>query len=729
MSALSSIRSRAGLLVAVIGIALLAFILGDIFTSGRSIFSGKETQVGVVGGKEISILEFDRKIEDQLEQIKKSNPNAPPPDEAKKDQLVQSTWQQTVNELIYNKEFDKLGITVSSDELTDQMLGKEPNAAMSQFFSDQQTGQILRQYARPDGRLNVGEVRKYVANMNEEAEKNWVFLEKYIRETRKQAKYMNLIKKGLYITSAQARRDSIDASESFSIRYVAKKFNTPGDTTSVALTDADRLSWYNAHQYKFKVKEASRSIDYVTFDITPSRNDIEDRKKELKSLVDEFKTKKGRDDSAFVASESDSRNYTTRFVKKGTLAPAIDSIIQLGNAGTVVGPVEERDSLVLYKVLGTRVASDSAKVRHLLVAYKGSARADSSIRRTKEQAKRLADSLLVLVKSKKKKLEDLVPKYTDDPGSKDTPDGKPGNRGDYGWMTEESGFVQAFKDAGMKGKKGDISIVETEFGFHIIEVLDKTKDTRKVQIVTIERQEVPSKVTIDSVYLMANTFAGKNTTSDLFEKAVVKEGRNKLLAKDLKATDRSIRGLDSPKELIRWMFADERKKGEVSQPFQLGERFVIASLTSVKEKGIAPLEEVKDQVDMEVKKQKKADKYIMQFNAAGASKIEDLAAKMREPAQNAENLNFNNSFIPGLGQENEVVGVVSAMKENVLSKPIQGTNAVFVVVVDKMNKQSMPDVRNLKKQNLTMLQGRVMAEVEDALKENANIKDNRAKFY
>jgi peptidyl-prolyl cis-trans isomerase D len=729
MSALSRIRSRAGLLVAVIGIALFAFILGDIFTSGRSIFTGRETNLGVVGGKEIPFLDFDKKIDDQLEQIKKGNPNAPPPDETKKDQLVQSTWQQTVNEMIYNKEFDKIGITVSSDELTDQMLGKEPNAAMSQFFSDQQTGQILRQYARPDGRLNVIEVRKYVANMNEEAEKNWVFLEKYIRETRKQAKYMNLIKKGLYITNAQARHDSIDASESFNIRYVAKKFNTPGDTTTVAITDADRLNWYNAHQYKFKVKEASRSIEYVTFDITPSRDDIEKRKKEMNGLVDEFKTKKDREDTAFVASESDTRNYTTRYVKKGALAPSVDSIIQMGNAGTVIGPVEERDRLVLYKVLGTRIASDSAKVRHLLIAYKGSARADSSIRRTKEQAKHLADSLLTLVKSKKKKLEELVPKYTDDPGSKDTPDGKPGNRGDYGWMTDESGFVQAFKDAGMKGKKGDISVVETEFGFHVIEVIDKTKDTRKVQIVTIERQEVPSKATIDSVYLMANTFAGKNTSSDLFEKAVVKEGRNKLIAKDLKAIDRSIRGLESPKELIRWMFADERKKGDVSQPFQLGERFVIASLTSVKEKGTAPMEEVKDQVDMEVKKQKKADKYIAQFNAAGASKIEDLAAKMREPAQNAENLNFNNSFIPGLGQENEVVGVVTAMKENVLSKPIQGTNAVFVVVVDKMNKQSMPDARNLKKQNLAMLQGRVMAEVEDALKENANIKDNRAKFY
>jgi peptidyl-prolyl cis-trans isomerase D len=730
MSVLAKIRSRAGLLVAVIGMALFAFILGDIFTSGRSIFSGKETNVGVIGGQEVSIYEFDKKVEDQLEQIKKSNPNAPAPDESKKDQIVQTTWQQTISEKIFNKEFDRLGISVSSDELADQMLGKDPNPVMSQFFSDQQTGQVLRQYARPDGRLNVQEVRKYVANMNEEAEKNWVSLEKYIRENRKQAKYMDLIKKGLYITTAQARHDSSDAASIYGIRYIAKKYNATSDS-ALKVTDEDRLSWYNTHQYKFKVKEAARSIEYVAFDIAPSRRDNDERKAEMKALVDEFKTKTGKEDTSFVLAESDVRAYTPHYAKKGVLAPAVDSIISKGVAGTVAGPVEERGRLVLYKVLGSKFSSDSAKVRHLLIAYKGSARADSSIRRTKVQAKHLADSLLTVVKSKKKKLEDLVNKYTDDPGSKDTPDGKPGNRGDYGWMTEESGFVQAFKDAGLKGKKGDVSIVETEFGYHIIEVLDKTKDSYKVQYVTIERQEIPSKATIDSVYLMANTFAGKNTSSELFSKAVEKAGMNKLIAGDIKATDHQIRGLESPKELVRWMYADERKKGDVSQPFQLGERFVIASLTSIKEKGVAPLEEVKDKVDAEVKKQKKADKFIEQFTAAeaGTGKIEDLASKMREPSQVAENLSFVNTFIPGLGQENEVVGTMAAMKENTLSKPIQGNSGVFVIMIDKVTKGAAQDAKSLKKQNLAGLQGRADGEAFEALKENAKIKDNRAKFY
>ncbi len=730
MSVLSKIRSRAGLLVAIIGIALFAFILGDLFTSGRSIFSHQENNVGVIAGEEIPRMDFDRKVQDQLEQMKKSNPNAPV-DEAKTDQVVQSLWQQTVSEKVFSKEYEKLGLNVSTDELADQMYGKEPNQVMNQYFSDQQTGQIIRQYARPDGKLNMAAVRKFASEMKEEQEKQWVLLEKYIRDSRRQSKYMNLVKKGLYVTTAQAKRDSADAVAMFSIRYIAKKYTSQSDS-ALKVTDSDLLSWYNAHQYKFKIKDAVRSIEYVTFDIVPSNKDIADMKAEMKTRADEFKTKTAKEDTAFVQGESDTRTFNAKYVKKGSLNPAIDSIVSKGIAGTVIGPVEENKKMMLYKVLGKKTSSDSAKVRHLLISYKGAARADSTVHRSKEQAKALADSLLRVVKSKKKKLEDLVAKYTDDPGSKDLAGGKPGNKGDYGWFTEESGFVPAFKNAGLQGKKGDVTIVETEFGYHLIEVLDKTKETPKVQIVSIERLEQPSKATIDSVYLRANTFAGKNTTSELFEKAVVKEGLNKMIASDIHASDRTIRGLESPKEIVRWMFADERKKGEVSQPFQLGERFVIASLTSVKEKGIAPLEEVKDKVEAEVKKQKKADNFIEMFNKAsvGVTKIEDLSTKMREPAQMADNLTFVNSFIPGMGQENEIIGTLAAEKEGVMSKPIQGNAGVFVLMIEKVAKgNSGGNVKAIQKQSLSALQSRAEGEVFEALKENANIKDNRSKFY
>jgi peptidyl-prolyl cis-trans isomerase D len=730
MSVLAKIRSRAGLLVAIIGVALFAFILGDIFTSGRSIFSPKETNIGVIAGEEISIYDFEKKVQDQLDQMKKSEPNAPP-DEAKSDQVVQNLWQQTINEKVFTKEYERIGVNVSSDELADQMFGKDPNPFMSQFFSDPQTRQVMRQYARPDGKLNMNAVRKYASEMKEEQEKQWIMVEKYIRDTRKQTKYMSLVKKGLYVTTAQAKRDSADAASVFSVKYIAKKYSSQPDS-AMKVSDSDLLTWYNAHQYKYKIKEASRSIDYVSFEIAPSIKDIADLKAEMKTRMEEFKTKTGKEDTSFVVGESDSRTYNAHYVKKGSMNPSIDSIVSKGIAGTVIGPVEEGKKMVVYKVLGKKTSSDSAKVRHLLIAYKGSARADSTVRRSKEQAKMLADSLMKVVKSKKKKLEDLVAKYTDDPGSKNAPDGKAGNKGDYGWFTEESGFVPAFKNAGLQGKKGEVTLVETEFGYHLIEVLDKTKETPKVQIVSFDRQEQPSKSTIDSIYLKANTFAGKNTTLDLFEKAVVKDGLNKGMASDIHATERTIRGLDAPKELVRWMFADERKKGDVSQPFQLGEKFVIACLTSVKEKGVAPLEEVKDKVEAEVRKQKKADKFIEMFAKAstGVNKIDDLAAKLREPAQMAENLTFVNSFIPGYGQENELIGVIAGEKADVMSKPIEGNSGVFVAMIEKVTKgNAAGNVKAIKAQSLSAMQSRADGEVFEALKENANIKDNRAKFY
>jgi len=736
MSVLSSIRSRAGLLVAVIGIALLAFILGDIFTSGRSIFSSRETNIAVVGGEDISYLEFERKVQEvlnqQLNQMKRSNPNATL-DENTSDEIVKDTWTRTINEKLFNHEFDKIGVTVSSDELVDNWLGRDPNPEVVRYFSDQRTHQVIPEYARPDGRLNPIAVKRYLDKVKDEEEKQVVQLENYIRTTRKQTKYLNLIKKGLYVTTAQARHDSTDASTFYTIRYVGKKYNTATDS-AIKVTDADLLTWYNAHQYKFKVKEAVRSVDYVNFDITASRKDINDLKGDMISLIPDFKSKKGKEDSAFVQGESDSRSYKTRLVRKGVLKPEIDSVITQGTPGVVAGPVEEGGKLVIYKLVGTQHASDSAKVRHILIGYKSPNSRDTTITRTKEQARHKADSLLALIKSKKKKMEELVNANSDDPGSKNpmTKEGEMGYHGIYGWYTAETGFAAEFKNFGLQHKKGDIAIVETEFGFHIMEVLDKTKESEKFEVVTIERQIQPSKATVDSVFTSANKFAGMNTNAELFQKAVIKEGLNKRVAADIHATDHTISGLESPRDLIHWLYADERKKGDVSQPFQLGERFVIASVTSIKEKGVAPLEEVKDKVELEVKKEKKAENFMAMFTkaSAGVTKIEDLAAKLKEPAQVAENLNFSNTFIPGLGQEYDVIGFMVTSKEGVLSKPIQGNAGVYVVVIEKIAKNDKTEgVKLFKKQNLANMQARVDQDVYDALKESANIKDNRAKFF
>ncbi|MFI5148985.1 MAG: SurA N-terminal domain-containing protein [Bacteroidia bacterium] len=731
MSVLSRIRSRAGLLVAVIGIALFAFILGDIFTSGRSIFSSRETNVGIIAGEEITILDFQTKLEEQIKQIKDNNPNSQI-DDATRDQVVQQIWNQMVTEKIFNREFDKAGISVPTDELTDRMFGKDPDPVLNQYFQDPQTKRVRKDFAMQDGsgRLDTRLVKKYVAGLTEKDEKYWIQMEKYIRDNRRQVKYMNMIKKGLYVTTAQARQDSADAALVYNIRYIAKKYNTASDS-AIKVTDEDLLTWYNAHQYKYKVKEATRNIEFLSFDIKPSAKDISELKTELSALVPEFKVKTGKDDSSFVQAESDARRYNVQYIKRGVLKPDVDTVISKGIAGTVVGPVEENGKMILYKVLGNEVASDSAKVRHLLVAYKGPASRDSTITRTKEQAHHRADSLFNLVKTKKKKLEELIDQFSDD-GGKKAPSGD-GHEGVYGYFTQEAGMVPEFKKAGLEGKKGDITVVETIFGYHIIEVLDNTKKLEKTLIVTIERQINASKTTVDSVYLKANTFAGKNVTTELFEKAAANEHLQPNVAQEIHATDHTINGLESPKELIHWVFADERKKNEVSQPYQLGERFVIATLTSIKEKGIAPLVEVKDKVTMEVKKQKKAEKFMddMARASAGVTKIDDLAAKLREPAQTAENINFSNSFIPGIGQEQGLIGSVVCRKaDSGISKPVQGNNAVYVFSLEKVGPVGMtPDSKTMKKSKLQMLQSSVEQEVQEILKENAKIKDNRAKFF
>lgn len=729
MSTLERLRKRSGLLVAIVGLALFAFVLTGLFQKDSSLFGGSENEVGEIAGKGIDYKEFNAKVQEAVENQKR-NQQKTTLTQDETDVVVQQIWNQMINEEVLNKEYEKLGLAISDEELYDLMVD-HPHAALVRNLSDQKSGKVAPQFAdEKTGQVSPSKIRQFTQSMTDEQEKQWAQLENYIKQVRIVEKYNNLIKKGLYVTTSITKKDFIAQNTSANIKYVIKNYKLVADST-IKPTDEELNAYYTAHQNEYK-QEAARKIEYVAFDISASQEDMDDAKTEMQAIAEDFKSKKTSEDSSFVIAESNSRFVDLSYHTPGTLSPQVDTLMFKVEVGTVIGPYEENGAYIISKLRAAKISADSAKVRHILVAYKGSG-ASEAVTRTKEQAKKMADSLQSLLK-KGAKFADYVEKFSDDNGKKMPPNKKegetyPGKGGDYGWLNANSGFVEPFKNAGLDGKKGDLVIIESQFGYHIIEVLDTKGSQKKVQVITIDRKVEASSKTMQAVFVKSSEFAGKNNTEDLFQKAVIADKLNKRIADNIKENDKTIAGIDSPRSLVKWAY--DNKKGAVSEPMEFGEKFIVAILTDVKEKGIAPLEQVKENVTSEVIQQKKAEIFTKEFEtaSAGVTTIDAVSAKMKLLIEQAPSVNFNTNAIPGSSSEPKIMGAVCVQKAKTFSKPLAGKEGVFVVYVESITEApAQKDYKTQQASAISQMQPRVDYEVYDALKENANVVEHLVKF-
>ncbi|HEY6161362.1 MAG TPA: peptidylprolyl isomerase, partial [Bacteroidia bacterium] len=374
----------------------------------------------------------------------------------------------------------------------------------------------------------------------------------------------------------------------------------------------------------------------------------------------------------------------------------------------------------------------------ILINYAGAQLADSTVKRSKDQAKKLADSLLAVLKKSTKNFPDLVVKYSSDSGSVSEPDkDHPGKnkrkpREKLGSYTFPEGqMMKAFQDVVWNGKVGDLKIAETPYGYHIMEVKMRSPETRKVNIVTVEKTILPSRQTKQEVFDKANDFAIRYNTPELFSKGIEQEKLNKRIADPVKESDKTIAGLDSPRELIKWAFANPQ--GTIStDPFNFGNKYVVALISEVREKGIAPLEQKRVEVEIGAKQEKKAQMFIDEFNKSltGGMTIDAFATKIGLPVEIVDNVTFGSYSIPNLGKEGNVMGEIFALKEGQLSPPIKGFQGVYILVVDKYT--PAPDTKDYtssQKQVIQNLQYRVDQDLFNAMKTKADVEDNRARYY
>jgi peptidyl-prolyl cis-trans isomerase D len=717
MSILEKIRNRTGLLVGIVGLALVIFILESLLGSGSSLFRSNDTTVGNIDGKRIDIQDYQSKINEQINTIMASNPQANIDDNTNT-QIRQQVWSNYITDLVIKPEFDKAGIQVSEDEMYEVML-VNPHSMIVQQLTDRNTGKVYQGFEGPDGSLDPAKLRQWVNQSAGDQLKMWASMEKNIQDMRHAEKYAALIKKGLYVTSAEAKSEYAAQNSMTDFTYAVKRFNSVSDSV-VKVSEDDIQNYYKSNSFEYLNKETTRKVEYVAFNVMPSPADLKAIEEDATRATEEFKKSAIKDDSTFIAQESENNVVSiTDMTKKNMVIR--DSSVYTAAPGTVYGPYNEGAYFKIYKLQAINKVADSARVRHILIGLNDPK--SNQPKRSKVQAKREADSLLTLIKEKKVTFDTLVKTVSDDFGSID-------KGGDYGWFDENKGFVEPFRNAGLMGVKGNITVVETQFGYHIIEVLDVSSSGHNAyKVAQISKLIAPSKDTYEADFKKASDFAGQYNTSASFDKGIETLKLNKRFADNIKESDRQLQNIDRAKDMVKWVYA--AKKGDVSPVFSYEDKHVVAKLTSIRNRGTLPLEEVKEEVTKKVAQNKKAELFVKEFEAkaAGAKNATEYATKLSlEPITQSAFAGSSHN-ITGLGHDDIMAGTVAALKTGASSKVTVGDNGVFVLTIaNKTEAPSQKDYKMQQKQMEQAIAGRSDSQVFEALKEKANIEDHTGKF-
>jgi len=516
------------------------------------------------------------------------------------------------------------------------------------------------------------------------------------------------LSKGLYVTNEEAKSDLKGRTRQVNIQFVSKSYASVSDST-VKVTDSDLQKYYDSHKENYK-QDNLRKIEYLSYQVVASKADEDKLIKWITDIKNEFATVE--DPAAFVNINSDTP-FDPSFFKKEELSPELGEFAFNGNVGDLHGPYKDKTRWKLAKILKFEELPDSVEARHILI----------KVNSAQEVAKATAtiDSIKNLI-NKGAKFEDLARSKSQDPGSAV-------NGGSLGWFRRGT-MVKPFEQAAFFGKLNDLQVVNTQFGVHLIQVTNRGKTAKNVQLAIIDRIIAPSSQTYQATYALASKFVGENQNQKKFDASVVAQGLNKRLA-DLRENDKDIPGLENSRILIRAAFKSEVgslvMSSEGTPIFELGDQFIVAVLTGIQAEGIASFSSVKTSVELAVKKEKKAQLLIEKMT--GKTDLNQLASELGVTVVEAQNMNFDSYSVPGVGNEPAIVGAASVLEANQVSKPVKGNNGVYVIKVTGVTQGADQDIASEKFRISASTNYRVNSEAFEALKEYAKIVDKRAKFY
>ncbi|MBP6556937.1 MAG: peptidylprolyl isomerase [Flavobacterium sp.] len=698
MAVLSKIRNRSGLLLLAIGFALFAFIIGEAIQSGG--FNQQPREVGSVNGKDIAYEDFRVKVAD----VEKSGQNGQPMSAI---QASTQVWNQEVSIALLSAEFEKLGLRVGKKHIM-EVFKADPNIGQNPAFANEA------------GKFDEKKFEDYF-KANPEGMAAFKEREKNAELNAKFQIYNTLVKGALYTTEAEGKFKYESETNKVTFDFVSVPYSSIKDS-DVKITDEEIVAYMKTKEKKFKAEE-SRELEYVLIEEKPSAADESEIKNKINSLLStrvEFRDgkndtipgfKSATNNAEFVNLNSDIPFDSTYIAKQDLPAEHADKLFALAT-GDIYGPYVFSNYYCISKALG-RKAGAKSKASHILISWEGTQVPNKKEKRTKEEAKVKAEALLAQAQANPGMFMMLAMSNSDDSSAQ--------QGGDLGYFAQGA-MVKPFNDFVFNNPIGKIGLVETEFGYHIINVTDKQD---AIRLATIAQKIEPSEATTDKIYTQATKFEMDAASKDFA--ALAKEMKLTVSPSvRVKAVDESFGPVSNQRQIVKWVFDAETNVNAVKRFEMVNAGHIIVKLKKVNEKGLMAVEDARPQVEYLLKNKKKVE--MIKAKMTGSS-LSAIATANKVAVVNALDLTIENPSVSGAGFEPKVVGTAFSTKAGQISKPIDGNSGVYVIVTKTVVKApAIKDykeyVAKLKPQAIGNA-GRFM----QALKNDADIVDNRATFY
>jgi len=682
-------------------VAIAAFILGDLFSGNSSILKWGRNSVGEIAGREISYDEFQSVIREReanyyLQMGREAG-------EREMLSLRQQAWDLLIARHAIQPQYAKVGVAVDDDEVWDMIQGKNVDENVRMAFTNQETGQF-----------DPNRVVTYLGQLKtmpegSEQRIRWELFQRDLKPSRERIKYENLLIKSNYVTSAEGEREYHMQTDVAEAKFVYVPFYAVSDS-SVTVTDAATKDYYNKNIEKFKTEE-SRDVKYISVPVIASAEDSLEVKQDLARAVMEFKN--AQEDSAYASLNTDGQNPYTKYTVATlpTFAP-LDSMV----TGKVFGPFLDEGVFKVVKV--SRVFSDTvyaARAKHILIKWTD----------TSESAKKAAREKAQGILNELKAGADFTAKAREF-GT----DGTASRGGDLGWFSSGQ-MVKPFESAVFGVTRPGLlgSLVETDFGYHIIDVTN-TRNNTAYQLAIVEREITPSDATINESFRKAEAFAADVSGLADFDKTARDQGLVVQEAKSILAGDRRVGALGEARQLVQWLFRDA-SVGKISQVFDLDDQNVVAVMSGEISKGYKPLESVKAEITPAVINEAKG-KIIIEKLSEAKGTLEEVANAYGPDANvySSSDLKMSSNALPSVGFDPRAVGLAFSLDNGQRSKPVAGENGVIIMELqNKTIAPSLTDYSLYKSQLEQSGQNSSTMGIADAIKESADIVDKRYKFY
>lgn len=700
MALIGKIREHTGWAIGLVAIGLGLFIVGgDILSPNSVLMGGNKNTVGKISGEDIPVAKFEQEL-NELRYSYYLNTDKTPGEEEMQ-QFLPQAWSQLIYKIAFQKEYDELGLLVSKEEQIDMVQGRNIHPAVFQSFRNPQTGQF-----------DVALVRNYLANLGRMEAKQqamWVQFEKKLAPDRLRTKYENLLKKSVFVTTAEAKREHQTQNSTVDIRYLFIPYSSVQDN-EVALVEDDIKEYADKNKPMFYT-EPTANVEYVAFPIIPSKSDSLNFAEDLANTKSEYL--KAEDDSAFVSANTENEGLP-QWVNPGQLAKELQDLPSL-SAPEVYGPFATAGGQRIYKI--TKIENDtnfSARASHIL--FKWDSPSDEDKKKALDKAKE------VLMKIKKgESFEEMARIHGTD--------GTASTGGDLGWFNKGR-MVPEFEKAVFSAKsKGLLNEpIETQFGYHLIKITEP-KTGKRYYMSYVEKNLTAGDQTRDSVYAKAENLSVESQDLAGVNAYIAKNPTIQKQIAVIAPQSTALNNLQNPKEVIRWAFSDA-KVGELSSVFEIDNNFVVCGLNTIYKKGEVNIESNRQQIYFNLLNKKKADK--IREKVGKSTSIDEISKKLAAAAVVNTSMSVSLSS-PALREspfEPETIGAAFGLPETKSSGLIEGNQGMTIVqTVKKHPAPEIGDYSFYKKQLINILGNRGEYNINNAITEKADIVDTRYRFY